>query len=64
MEPDAVFFLSDGTFDAKDVINAASMSKDTPIHSIAFFSSGGGLPEIADMTGGTYREIHTLSDLS
>ena len=33
------------------------------VHSIAFFTSGGGLPEIAQITGGTYREINGEGDL-
>jgi hypothetical protein len=33
------------------------------IHSIAFFTTGGGLPEIAGLTGGTYRAISTTDDL-
>ena len=32
-------------------------------NSIAFFTSGGGLPQIAGLTGGTYREINGRADL-
>jgi hypothetical protein len=34
------------------------------IHSIAFYTTGGGLPEIAQLTGGSYREIHSTEGLS
>jgi hypothetical protein len=50
--------------DAKELIAAAGGAPEgLPIHSIAFFTSGGGLPEIAEMTGGTYREVNGPEDL-
>lgn len=50
--------------EAKDLIGAAGGAPDgLPIHSIAFFTSGGGLPEIAEMSGGTYREVNGPEDL-
>ena len=65
MRPDAVFFLGDGGWDSGSLIRAASeaASQGVTIHSIAFFTTGGGLPEIARVTGGSYREIHTTEDL-
>ena len=43
---------------------AAAQGVSATIHSIAFFTSGGGLEEIAGMTGGTYQEIHGEADLA
>lgn len=62
MAPDAVFFLGDGGWDSGGLISAASSAR-TAIHSIAFFTTGGGLQEIAALTAGTYREIHGSGDL-
>ena len=65
MKPDAVFFLGDGGWDSGSLIRAAgeAANQRVTIHSIAFFTTGGGLPEIAKITGGSYREIHTTEDL-
>jgi hypothetical protein len=65
MGPHAVFFLGDGGWDSSALIAAAggAKAKGVTIHSIAFFTTGGGLPEIASLTGGTYREIQTTEDL-
>lgn len=43
---------------------ATAQGVSATIHSIAFFTSGGGLEEIAGMTGGTYKEIHGEADLA
>ena len=61
MKPDAVFFLGDGGWDSGSLIAAAGVaaSQGVTIHSIAFYTTGGGLPEIAKITGGTYRELHS-----
>ena len=61
--PQAVFFLGDGGWDAAALIQTAQGASAT-IHSIAFFTSGGGLKEIAAMTSGTYREINGEADLA
>ena len=55
----------DGGWDSGGLISAAGTAKaqGVTIHSIAFFTSGGGLPEIASLTGGTYREINDTTDL-
>ena len=65
MKPDAVFFLGDGGWDSGSLIKAAgeAASKSVTIHSIAFFTTGGGLPEIAAVTGDTYRELNTVEGL-
>ena len=65
MKPDAVFFLGDGGWDSGSLTKAAgaAASSGVTIHSIAFFTTGGGLPEIAKLTGGTYREISTTEGL-
>ena len=63
MGPQAVFFLGDGGWDASALMAAAS-GCGAVIHSIAFFTSGGGLQEIAASTGGVYREIHGVGDLA
>ena len=65
MDPHAVFFLGDGGWDSSSLIAAAggAKAKGVAIHSIAFFTTGGGLPEIAELTGGTYRAINTTDDL-
>eukprot|EP01047_Picozoa_sp_COSAG01_P009930 COSAG01_NODE_415_length_17322_cov_14.785926_7_plen_79_part_00 len=65
MKPDAVFFLGDGGWDSGSLIKVARIaaSSGVTIHSIAFFTTGGGLPEIAKLTGGTYREINTTEGL-
>jgi uncharacterized membrane protein YgcG len=65
MRPQAIFFLGDGGWDANQLIASAKHAATAGIvvHSIAFFTSGGGLPEIASLTGGSYREINGASDL-
>ena len=63
MAPQAVFFLGDGGWDAPSLIETAKQALGATIHSIAFFTSGGGLKEIADLTGGTYREVNSAEDL-
>ena len=62
MAPETIFFLGDGGWDAPALIQTAQGCSAT-IHSIAFFTSGGGLKEIAANSGGTYREIHNEDDL-
>ena len=52
MKLDAVYFLGDGGWDSGALIEAARSARGTTIHSIAFFTTGGGLEEIASMTGG------------
>ena len=65
MRPQAIFFLGDGGWSETELIAAAGEAKSqgVVVHSIAFFTSGGGLPEIAQITGGTYREINGEADL-
>jgi len=60
MGPQAVFFLGDGGWDADALIAEAKHARGVTIHSIAFFTTGGGLREIASMTGGSYREINSM----
>lgn len=61
LEPDAIFFLTDGEFDPMVVerIEPASTSDSTPIHTIAFQSRDGEelLKAIARKTRGTYRFV-------
>ena len=65
MGPQAIFFLGDGGWGEQELLAAAGEAKKdgVTVHSIAFFTSGGGLPEIAAMTAGTYREINGPDDL-
>ena len=63
MGPEAVFFLGDGGWDSGALI-AAAAGCGAVLHSIAFFTSGGGLREIASSTGGTYREVNGAADLA
>jgi hypothetical protein len=58
----AIFFLGDGGWEADPLISAANASS-VVIHSIAFFTTGGGLREISEGRGGTYREVHSSCDL-
>ena len=46
------------------VIAGEAASQGVTIHSIAFYTTGGGVPEIAKLTGGSYREIHTTEGLA
>jgi hypothetical protein len=65
MRPQAIFFLGDGGWGEGPLIDAANLAKSqgVTVHSIAFFTSGGGLPEIAQITAGTYREVNGADDL-
>jgi len=61
---EAVYFLGDGGWDAQPLVEAARQhAGECVIHSINFFSSGGGLEEIANITGGTYLEIKSMADV-
>jgi len=66
MDPEVIFFLGDGGWDGENLIQEAKIAVKCkiPIHSIAFYIRGrnSGLPEIAKMTGGTYRDINKMSD--
>ncbi|MBA4019470.1 MAG: hypothetical protein C0483_20080 [Pirellula sp.] len=67
MNPDAVYFLTDGAFD-DDVINKVrtySRSKKIPIHTIAIEGDEGEkqLEALARMTGGTYRFIKPIDGI-
>ena len=64
MKPDLVFFLGDGGWTAGPLIQAAkqAVSAGIQINSIAFYTTGGGLQEIADMTGGSHRIVSSLED--
>ena len=42
------------------MIAEAQNAGGVTVHSIAFFTTGGGLKEIASITGGTYREINSM----
>ena len=60
----AVYFLGDGGWKAEPLIAMAeAKAGQCVIHSINFFSEGGGLERIARMTGGTYKEIKTPADI-
>ena len=64
MEPDLIFFLGDGGWNAPSLIRAANeaVQKGVKINSIAFFTTGGGLPEIAAKTGGVHRIVASADD--
>lgn len=76
MYPDAIFFLGDGGWEAEPLVQLATQAATggrrldgshvpcIPIHSIAFFTTGGGLPEIASLTGGTYREVNSMDEIA
>ncbi|MGE0605658.1 MAG: VWA domain-containing protein [Pirellulales bacterium] len=61
LDPDAIFFLTDGEFDPEivDMVEPASTSASLPIHTIAFQSQAGEglMQEIARRTHGTYRYV-------
>jgi hypothetical protein len=63
----AIFFLGDGGWSAQELITAVQARRGrATIHSIAFFMSEyetGGLPDIAKMTGGTFRSVKGQGDL-
>lgn len=67
MDPEVIFFLGDGGWNGSSLIRQAKVaaSCNITIHSIAFYLQGSGnsgLPEIARMTGGTYRNVTKMSD--
>jgi hypothetical protein len=68
MDPQCIFFLGDGGWDGGALIKEANvaMACGIKIHSIAFYLQGvgSGLPEIASMTGGTYRDVKAISEYS
>jgi len=60
----AVYFLGDGGWEAEPLIAMAeAKAGQCVIHSINFFSEGGGLERIAHITGGTYKEIKSPADI-
>jgi hypothetical protein len=65
MRPHAIYFLGDGGWDPEPLVRAAQLAREQSvvIHSIAFFTTGGGLEEIAELTGGTFKEIHSMDGL-
>ena len=64
MDPDLIFFLGDGGWKKEPLIEAAKEAKQKgiKINSIAFFTTGGGLQEIAEMTGGEHRKVTSPED--
>ena len=68
MDPQCIFFLGDGGWDGGALIKEANVATacGIKIHSIAFYLQGvgSGLPEIANMTGGTYRDVKSISEYS
>jgi SpoVK/Ycf46/Vps4 family AAA+-type ATPase len=68
MDPQCIFFLGDGGWDGQALIKEANVAADCgiQIHSIAFYLQGvgSGLPEIAKLTGGTYRDVKSISEYS
>lgn len=67
--PEAVFFLGDGGWDGNELIREAAnaIAARITIHGISFFdggAEGNGLAEIAAMTGGGYRRITCVSQVS
>jgi len=68
MDPQCIFFLGDGGWSGQDLIKEANVAVacGIQIHSIAFYLQGvgSGLPEIAKMTGGTYRDVKSIAEYS
>jgi hypothetical protein len=62
MNLDVVFFLGDGGWSAEPLIAAARRCKGVKINSIAFYTTGGGLEEIAEITGGQWRKVDKVDD--
>jgi hypothetical protein len=61
LQPDAIFLLSDGEFDADAImqVDAAEPATPIPIHTIGFVSRQGEpmLKALSQVTGGTYRFV-------
>jgi hypothetical protein len=61
LNPDAIFFLTDGEFDESvvEAVSQADRSPKTPIHSICIQSKTGAklLEKIAANSGGSFREV-------
>ena len=67
MDPEVIFFLGDGGWNGSSLIKEAKVAAkcNMTIHCIAFYLQGSGnsgLPEIAKITGGSYRNITKISD--
>jgi hypothetical protein len=62
MNLDVVFFLGDGGWPGEDLIAAARRCEGVKINSIAFYTTGGGLEEIAEITGGQWRQVDSIDD--
>eukprot|EP01051_Picozoa_sp_SAG22_P023844 SAG22_NODE_6331_length_869_cov_1.351948_2_plen_77_part_00 len=63
MRPEVVFFLGDGGWCKEPLIQTtARHASGVKINSIAFYTTGGGLQEIADMTGGDHREVKSIDE--
>jgi hypothetical protein len=64
MNVDAVFFLGDGGWSAQALIAEAHRAKEkgVKINSIAFYTTGGGLEEIAQITGGEWRQVNDIKE--
>ena len=62
LQPETIFFLSDGIFDAQvpQAIRGKNARK-IPIHAIGFNNSGGEqvLKELAELNYGTFRYVRT-----
>lgn len=64
MNVDTVFFLGDGGWSAQALIAEAHRAKEkgVKINSIAFYTTGGGLEEIAQITGGEWRQVNDIRE--
>ena len=67
MDPEVIFFLGDGGWNGNSLIEQAKVAASCgiTIHSIAFYLQGSGnsgLPEIAKLTGGSFRNVTKMSD--
>ena len=67
MEPDGVFFLSDGTFDEPvlDLLARLNTSGPTTVHTIGYLDEAdeNALKKIAEENGGRYKRV-SAADLA
>ena len=64
MNLDVVFFLGDGGWSKDKLIAEAhkAKAKNVKINSVAFYTTGGGLEEIAEITGGEWRQVNDIKE--
>ena len=64
MNLDTVFFLGDGGWSKEALVAEAhkAKAKKVKINSIAFYTTGGGLEEIAQITGGEWRQVNDIKE--